>query len=250
MRKKIVAGNWKMNLHHQEAKSLLNDLNAKVGQLDEYVDVIIAPPSIYISEFGVSLANSKIGLAAQNCSHESYGAFTGEISASMLKDVGVSYGIVGHSERRLYQNESNELVKAKIIALSANHIIPIICIGENQSERENGSYFEVIKTQLNALVEIENVKQINFVLAYEPVWAIGTGLTATADQAQEVHAYIRSYLQEKIGLLKSESTSILYGGSCKPENASELFACHDIDGGLIGGASLNAESFIRIAQSF
>lgn len=246
MRNKIVAGNWKMNLDKEKALDLFNSLNREVV---EGVEIIIAPASIYLSSFSEN--NPIIKLSAQNVSQNSNGAFTGEISSSMLSSLNISYCLVGHSERRTYQNESDELIFEKTKSLLDKGLKPIFCCGELLDDRKNNNAFHVVNKQLHSILNKLNKDQIlNVVIAYEPVWAIGTGLTASAEDAQEMHQYIRSLLSEKFGKDISSKIPILYGGSCKPDNAKELFSQNDIDGGLIGGASLDSDSFLTIAKSF
>lgn len=248
MRKRIVAGNWKMNMNNSDARVLFESLNN--SQIASSVDIIVAPPSIYLSEF-VGKKNKHICLAAQNCSDSENGAYTGEISASMLYSIGVEYCLVGHSERRQYQNESDILIKQKVNVLLENKVTPIFCCGENLDKRESGDFYKVIQSQLeNSLFHLSNSEIKEVVIAYEPVWAIGTGVTASPGQAQEIHAFIRSLLVEKYSLETAEEISILYGGSCNASNAKELFMNKDVDGGLIGGAALDVDSFSAIIKSF
>jgi triosephosphate isomerase len=247
MRKKIVAGNWKMNLDLSEAEALFNDLNKTPSLKD--VEIIIAPASIYLSSF--SKKQNFIKLAAQNTSEHLNGAYTGEVSSSMLSSIDIEYCLVGHSERRIYQKESNQLIFDKLKSLLANGISPIYCCGEVLEDRKSGNAYKVVSKQLSLVLNGLNEKEfLNIVIAYEPVWAIGTGLTASAEDAQDMHQYIRSLIQNKFGSQIAENISILYGGSCKADNAVELFSQKDIDGGLIGGASLKTNSFIEIAKSF
>lgn len=251
MRKKIVAGNWKMNLDYAEGVSLFSEIVNMVRdeQKGEQLAVICAP-FIHLNSLS-KLGGTTVKIGAQNCHQNESGAFTGEISAKMIKSVGCEYVIIGHSERRQYFAESDELLAAKTSAALKNNLIPIFCIGETLDERNNGSYFDVIKTQLTGGVFGLNAEEFSkVVLAYEPVWAIGTGLTATSEQAQEVHAYIRKEIAAKYGEELAENTTILYGGSCNPKNAAELFAQKDIDGGLIGGASLKSRDFVDIVKTF
>lgn len=251
MRKKIVAGNWKMNLDYAEGVSLFSEIvnMVKDEQKGEQLAVICAP-FIHLNSLS-KLGGAIVKIGAQNCHQNESGAFTGEISAKMIKSVGCEYVIIGHSERRQYFAESDELLAAKTLTALKNNLIPIFCIGETLDERNNGSYFEVIKTQLTGGVFGLSTEEFSkVVLAYEPVWAIGTGLTATSEQAQEVHAYIRKEIAAKYGEELAESTTILYGGSCNPKNAAELFAQKDIDGGLIGGASLKSRDFVDIVKTF
>jgi len=251
MRKKIVAGNWKMNLDYAEGISLFSEIvnMVKDEQKGEQLAVICAP-FIHLNSLS-KLGGTAVKIGAQNCHQNESGAFTGEISAKMIKSVGCEYVIIGHSERRQYFAESDELLAAKTSAALKNNLIPIFCIGETLDERNNGSYFDIIKTQLSGGVFGLSAEEFSkVVLAYEPVWAIGTGLTATSEQAQEVHAYIRKEIAAKYGEQLAESTTILYGGSCNPKNAAELFAQKDIDGGLIGGASLKSRDFVDIVKTF
>jgi len=237
-----------MNMDNNEAKSLFKSLNE--AELKCATEIVIAPPSIYLSEFSL-IKNKHIYLAAQNCSENENGAFTGEVSASMLFSVGVEYCLVGHSERRQYQNESDLLLKSKVNTLLKNKVTPIFCCGENLDKRESGDYFKVIQKQIeNTLFHLTESEIKNVVIAYEPIWAIGTGKTASSDQAQEIHAFIRNLLAKQYTKEASEAISILYGGSCKPSNAQELFANNDVDGGLIGGAALDVDSFSSIIQAF
>ncbi len=249
MRKKIVAGNWKMNKTYQEAKALLHDLNKLSSEFPSDVEVIIAPPALYLSEFS-HLAQSKIQLSAQNCSEYSSGAYTGEISAIMLGSAQINYCILGHSERRSYFGETNEIVGKKVVAALNNKITPIFCCGEQLEDRENGKHFEVIEKQLaEGVFHLSDEDFKKLIIAYEPVWAIGTGKTASSEQAQEMHAYIRQLIEKNYGGEIANKCTILYGGSCKPSNAVELFSNPDVDGGLIGGAALNAEDFLAIIQA-
>lgn len=250
MRRKIVAGNWKSNLLWQDASELIQELNRGVeqrGSLAGYC--VIAPPTPYLG-LTVAEVDSRIAVAAQNSSATSFGAFTGEQTPEMLKSIGVQYTILGHSERRQYYGETDDIVCAKVSKAISGGITPIVCVGELLEERESGRFFDVVKHQLQVAV-MKNVSDDDIekvVIAYEPVWAIGTGKTATSEQAQEMHAAIRSWLRERYGV-KAEEISILYGGSCKPDNAAELFAGADVDGGLIGGASLKANDFLAIIDA-
>ncbi len=247
MRKSIVAGNWKMNMNKAQANDLFNKINQ--SEIPESVDVIVAPPSLYLTQFNVT--NKRLQLASQNVSHESNGAFTGEISAEMLSSIDLKYSIVGHSERRAMYGENDDIVAKKIDALLANNISPIFCCGELKTERENNNHENVVESQINnSLFHLSSEQIKSIVIAYEPVWAIGTGLTASADDAQQMHAHIRKVIANKYGSDISEEISILYGGSCKPENARDIFSQKDIDGGLIGGAALKYSSFKEIIFSF
>ena len=251
MRKNIVAGNWKMNLNRTEGIALVEDVLAKLPS-DNNTHVIFSPSFVYLHKVAKMCANtSKVVAAAQDCSANEKGAFTGEVSANMIAFCNARYVILGHSERRANFKESNELLKTKLGEAFTNNLKVIFCCGESLAQREGGVHFDWIKDQiLESLSHLSSEEFKNIVIAYEPIWAIGTGVTASTDQAQEMHAFIRNILVEQYGNSVGESTSILYGGSCKPSNAKELFASQDIDGGLIGGASLNADDFIAITQSF
>ena len=249
MSRKIVAGNWKMNKTFQEAKALVDELNQRVDEIPGDVKLLIAPPTVYLSTIASEL-NQRIGLSAQNCTDQDFGAFTGEVSADMLKSIGIGYSIIGHSERRSYYGDTDEWISRKVKSLVSKGMVAIFCCGESPEERESGNHFDVVGSQIErALFDLNVNEMMSVVIAYEPVWAIGTGVTASKEQAQEMHSYIRKLITEKFGQEIGEKTSILYGGSCKPSNASELFAQGDIDGGLIGGASLNADDFLAIAKA-
>jgi len=251
MRKNIVAGNWKMNLNRAEGIALVEDVLAKLPS-DNNTHIVLAPSFVYLHTVAKMCANtSKVVAAAQDCSANEKGAFTGEVSASMIASCNAKYVVLGHSERRANFKESNELLKIKVGQAFRNNLKVIFCCGESLAQRESGVHFDWIKTQISeSLFHFSSVEFKNIVIAYEPIWAIGTGVTASTDQAQEMHAFIRNILVEQYGNEVALSTSILYGGSCKPSNAKELFASQDIDGGLIGGASLNSDDFIPITQSF
>ena len=251
MRKKIVAGNWKMNMNLQDGVALAKELNDTLTAQKPNCGVIICTPFIHLASIAQFLDQSVIGLGAENCADKEKGAYTGEVSVSMLRSVGCEYTILGHSERRQYYGETDEkLVDKTRLALEAGLQV-ILCVGENLEEREAGKHFDVVGAQTrNVLSHFSAEDMAKVIIAYEPVWAIGTGKTATADQAEEIHAYIRSLLAEMFGAQVADDTTILYGGSCKPSNAKELFAKPDIDGGLIGGAALKADDFIGIALSF
>lgn len=250
MRKKIVAGNWKMNTSFQEGVDLAIEINELIEKNVKEVQVILAPPFTHIAEINKVVNNDKILVAGQNCATETSGAYTGEVSAEMLWSAGADCVILGHSERRQYYGETNELLSIKIKKALAFNLTPIYCVGEVLEEREAKKHFEVIKEQIEkVLFDLAPEEFAEVVIAYEPVWAIGTGKTASPEQAQEIHHYIRKILADKFGKL-AENTSILYGGSCKPSNAKELFANADVDGGLIGGAALKSEDFISIVNSF
>ena len=248
MRKKIVAGNWKMNTTLQDGIKLAQDVETSVSQINKDATVICCTPFIHLSEVRKIL--KKVELGAQNCASEVSGAFTGEISAQMIASTGAKYVIIGHSERRTYYKEDDLLLNKKVkLALAAN-LTPIFCIGELLSEREAEAHFDIVKGQLfKGLFDFSENDFGKIVIAYEPVWAIGTGKTATSEQAQEMHKFIRSTISSKYGKTIAENTSILYGGSCNDKNATELFANPDVDGGLIGGASLKAESFLGIVKA-
>ena len=252
MRKKIVAGNWKMNNTLQEGLALtFRIIDLLKESPAEHVKVIVAPPFTSLHPI-CELINKEgvIHLAAQDCHQEKSGAFTGEVSSDMLFDLGVKYVIVGHSERRQYFNETDALVLAKAEAALDVGLRPILCCGETLEQRNSGKYFDAVKSQLeNSLLKINPADIVHVVIAYEPVWAIGTGHNATPEQAQEMHAYIRSLIAGKFGKDVADAISILYGGSCNSKNASELFTQPDIDGGLIGGASLKAEEFVAIIKA-
>ena len=251
MRKKIVAGNWKMNLDYAEGISLFSEIvNMVRDEKNGDQQAIICAPYIHLNSLA-KLGGSTVSIGAQNCHQKESGAYTGEISAKMIKSIGCEYVIIGHSERRQYFAESDELLAEKTTIALQNNLIPIFCIGETLDERNNGSYFDVLKSQLdNGIFGLSTEDFSKVVIAYEPVWAIGTGLTATSDQAQEVHAFIRKEIAAKYDDATADATTILYGGSCNPKNAAELFAQPDIDGGLIGGASLKSRDFTDIVKTF
>lgn len=251
MRKKIVAGNWKMNMDYNEGVSLFSEIvnmvrDEKVG---EQIAVICAP-FIHLNSL-VQLSAGVVKIGAQNSHQNESGAFTGEISAKMVQSVGCEYVIIGHSERRQYFGETDALLAEKTVAALQHQLTPLFCIGETLEERNDGSYFQVLERQLvDGVFTLTAADFAKVVLAYEPVWAIGTGLTASPEQAQEIHAFIRSKIESKYGAAVANQTSILYGGSCNPKNAAELFAQQDIDGGLIGGASLKSRDFVDIVKTF
>lgn len=251
MRKNIVAGNWKMNTTLPEGVALAKDVNEALKGVDAKCDVIICVPFTHLASVNDVINSEKLGLGAENCADHKSGAYTGEVSAPMVASTGATYVILGHSERRQYYGETSEILKEKVNLALANNLTPIFCVGEVLEQRENGSYLEVVKKQIEeALFDLSAEDFSKLILAYEPVWAIGTGKTATDDQAQEMHAYIRGVIADKYGKEVADNTSILYGGSCKPSNAKALFAKPDVDGGLIGGASLDAESFMGIVTAF
>ena len=249
MRKPIIAGNWKMNKTPDEAVALVNELKPLVK--DAKCDVVVCVPAVCFAALRPLLKRgTKIKLGAQNVHFAEKGAYTGEVSAAMLESMEIDYCIVGHSERRAYYGETDEIVARKVDQLLKHNLRPIVCCGEVLEEREGNRQFDVVKKQItDGLFHLSADEFSNVVIAYEPVWAIGTGKTATPDQAQEMHAFIRNLIAEKYGDEVAENTSILYGGSCKPGNAKELFANKDVDGGLIGGASLKADDFLAIATA-
>ncbi len=252
MRRKLVAGNWKMNTLPSEGLDLAKSINEKLKDFDtNKVNVVIAPPFTHLSEIAKVIDAQKITLSAQNCAENEKGAFTGEISASMLKNIGVNAVILGHSERRAYYGETSATLNNKVAQVLAINQELIFCIGEVLEEREAERHFEVVKQQLQEVVfRLSESDFKKMLIAYEPVWAIGTGRTASPAQAQEMHAYIRGQIAENYNAAVADDTTILYGGSCKPSNAKELFSQTDVDGGLIGGASLNAVDFFAIIDSF
>lgn len=250
MRKKIIAGNWKMNNDLSESIKLVSELKANLEGKNFIAEVIVAPPFISLETINSLVKDSKIQLAAQNMHPSDSGAFTGEISAKMLKSVGCKYVILGHSERRTIFDESDEFINEKVIQSFNNNLIPILCCGESLEERENEITFSVIENQLKKGLKNLNNDQIEkIIIAYEPIWAIGTGKTASPDQAQEVHAFIRKLLFELANKEVSENVTIQYGGSVKADNAKELLSKPDIDGALVGGACLKADSFRDIILS-
>lgn len=251
MRKNIVAGNWKMNKNLQEGLELAKELNEALKGKTVNCDVIIGTPFVHLASVVEAVDADKISVAAQNCSDKPSGAYTGEVSAEMVASTGVKYVILGHSERRAYYGETPEILKEKVKMAFENKLTPIFCIGEVLEERESEKHFGVVKSQIEAsLFDLPAEDFKNIILAYEPVWAIGTGKTATAAQAQEMHAFIRKTLAEKYGEEVANNTSILYGGSCNASNAKELFSNPDVDGGLIGGASLGVDKFMPIIEAF
>jgi triosephosphate isomerase len=251
MRKQIAAANWKMNLNLQEANDLLDDIVGKGIQLSGDQQAVFAVPFPYLLLTKEKVKDSKnFFVAAQDCYTKESGAFTGEVSATMLASCGITYVIIGHSERREYFNENNFTLSQKVDVCLKNNLKPIFCCGESLAIREGGTQNEYVETQLKeSLLHLEADQIKDFVIAYEPIWAIGTGKTATAEQAQEMHAHIRNILKEKYANEVAESISILYGGSVKAANAKEIFGQPDVDGGLVGGASLKAEEFVEIIKS-
>ncbi|HHC78444.1 MAG TPA: triose-phosphate isomerase [Flavobacteriia bacterium] len=251
MRKKIVAGNWKMNNDKNETKILIADLKESLKGVElENTRVIIAPAFVFLQRTAKKIKNSKLEVAAQNMHQEESGAYTGEVSAKMLKSVGVNTVILGHSERREYFGETDTLLTKKVNRALQHKLEVIFCFGEKLEDRKSGNHFEVVKAQLkNALFHLNSEDWQHIILAYEPVWAIGTGETASPEQAQEMHAFVRELVAERYISDVSEEVSILYGGSVKPANAKEIFSKEDVDGGLIGGAALHADDFLAIINA-
>ncbi|MDB5133151.1 MAG: triose-phosphate isomerase [Mucilaginibacter sp.] len=253
MRKKIVAGNWKMNLDYNEGLSLFSEIiNMIKDEVTGKQEAIVCSPFIHLHSLAqLAKGYNKISLGAQNAHQAESGAYTGEISAKMIRSVGVAYVILGHSERRQYFGETNELLAKKTDTALKNELKPIFCIGETLQEREANKHFDVIKSQMaEGVFHLDAAQFGKLVIAYEPVWAIGTGVTASSAQAQEIHAFIRKEIAAKYSQQVADDTTILYGGSCNPTNAPELFAQPDIDGGLIGGASLKSRDFVDILKVF
>lgn len=253
MKRKIVAGNWKMNLTADQSKSLVEELRTNEDKFGKGVEVYIAPPAIYLQGIADKLRHfSQIKVSAQDVNDKLGGAYTGEVAAPMLISVGVSTTILGHSERRAYFHETDEVLKHKLQTAMDAGLEVIFCVGEHLADRQAGKHFQVVSTQIRdavfCAVNSENFSHL--IIAYEPVWAIGTGQTATPDQAEEMHAHIRSLFLQQYGTSAASALPILYGGSCKPSNATEIFSQPNVDGGLIGGASLVAEDFIQITRSF
>lgn len=250
MRKNIVAGNWKMNNDLAETEELISKLKLQMVKEPEAI-VMVAPAFTNLYPAFQALKDTPVIVAAQNMHQSDNGAFTGEISAAMLKSVGVNTVIIGHSERRAYFNETNDILAEKVQTGINNEMTVIFCFGEELEDRKSDKHFELVETQLKeSLFQLPQSAWKNIILAYEPVWAIGTGETASPEQAQEMHKHVRDLLHKNVGKEVAENTSILYGGSVKPNNAREIFAKEDVDGGLIGGASLNAVDFVEIVNSF
>lgn len=251
MRKNIVAGNWKMNKNFQEAKDLMNDLLNYVNSNETSCEVYIAPPALYTTTAKDIFEGNKVEVYTQDISEHESGAYTGEIAVDMVKSIGANGAIVAHSERRSYHGETDSHANRKVKALLDKGLTPIYCNGETLEQRKAGKHLEVVKNQTEVALfslSADEIKKV--VIAYEPVWAIGTGETATPEQAQEIHAHIRSLIADKYGDDVAQEISILYGGSVKPGNAKEIFSQPDIDGGLIGGAALNIEDFSKIIEAF
>ena len=250
MKNKVVAGNWKMNNTFPEAEELLVAIAEGIEDMPLQTDIIVCPSFPYLEMAADIAEQSDFYIGAQNVASQEKGAYTGEISAAMLKSAGVDFCIIGHSERRMHFKETHEELRQKVDISIANDICPIFCVGEQLSERETKNHFAVVEKQLSESVfHLEKTEVERLIIAYEPVWAIGTGVTATTEQAQEMHAFIRSLIEKKYGTELAYNIYILYGGSCNPNNALELFTCKDVDGGLIGGASLNADDFIAIINA-
>ena len=251
MRKKIVAGNWKMNENLQEGIILAKEINTALEADKPNCGVVICTPFIHLASVAQVLNKSLVSLGAENCADKEKGAYTGEVSAAMVKSTGAEYVILGHSERRQYYNETPEILKEKVRLALDNGLKVIFCCGETLEEREAEKQNAIVKAELeNSVFNLSSTDWENIILAYEPIWAIGTGKTATSDQAEEMLAYIRSIVAEKYGREAADDTTILYGGSCNPGNAAELFSKPDIDGGLIGGASLKTSDFKAIIDTW
>ena len=249
LRKKIVAGNWKMNNGLQETKLLINELKTEVNHCE--CDVMIAPSFVCLQTAIDLLTNNEIEVVSQNVHQEKNGAYTGEVSAKMLSSIGIKTTIIGHSERREYFNETHDLLKHKVDTSLENSMRIIFCFGEQLKDRKTDNHFTIISNQISeSLFHLNSSEWDNIILAYEPVWAIGTGETASSDQVQEMHSFIRNFISQKYSTELAQKVSILYGGSVKPNNAKEIFSMEDVDGGLIGGASLNSTDFFLIVNSF
>lgn len=251
MRKKIVAGNWKMNKTADEGLALVSEVvNMVNAEVTAPVIVVLCPPALYLTTYKSYLTGDKLALGAQNCHEKASGAYTGEISASMLASVGVQYVILGHSERRQYFGENNAQLAEKVNIALENGLVPIFCCGESREMRETGDYVGFVKNQLTeSLFHLSAEQMANVVIAYEPIWAIGTGLTASSGQAQDMHFDLRQHLATQFGDEVAQNTSILYGGSANAQNAQELFSQPDVDGGLIGGASLKSRDFLTVVKA-
>ncbi|MDR1258120.1 MAG: triose-phosphate isomerase [Tannerellaceae bacterium] len=251
MRKNIIAGNWKMNTTLPEGLALAKGLNKALEGKSLKCDVVIGTPFTHLAGVAAAVDTARIGVAAQNCADRDKGAYTGEVSAAMIASTGAGYVILGHSERRQYYHETAATLKAKVALALANGLKPIFCVGEVLEEREAGKHFDIVDQQVrDSLFDLTPEDFSRIVIAYEPVWAIGTGKTATADQAQEIHAHIRRTIASRYGEAIAADTTILYGGSMNADNARDLVARPDVDGGLIGGASLSVEKFLPIVEAF
>jgi triosephosphate isomerase len=251
MRTKIIAGNWKMNTQLQTAKELVTEIKGMVrDEVMGEVEIMVFPPFPFLTNVAALLNDSNIKTGAQNISQFNEGAYTGEVSASMLTSIGLAVTLIGHSERRQYFGDTHSVLQEKVNRALENHVQVIFCCGETLEQRNANAHFEIVKAQLmESLFHINESQMVNTVIAYEPVWAIGTGVTASSHQAQEMHAFIRKCLADKYNANVADKVRILYGGSVKPDNAKELFACADIDGGLIGGAALSSRSFTDIIKA-
>ena len=248
-RKKIVAGNWKMNNGLQETEILINELLAETNHSG--CEVMVAPSFVSLKTAIDSLNDNDIEVVSQNVHQSNDGAYTGEVSAKMLSSIGIKTTIIGHSERREYFSETHQILKNKVDTSLENSIKIIFCFGEELKDRKNNNHFNIISNQISkSLFHLSSSDWDNIILAYEPVWAIGTGETASSDQVQEMHSFIRGFISQKYSIELAQKTSILYGGSVKPNNAKEIFSMEDVDGGLIGGASLNSKDFFSIVNSF
>jgi triosephosphate isomerase (TIM) len=250
MRKKLIAANWKMNKTFSEVERFIADFDHKTATKHSLSDVLICPPALYLSLLHEFYSKLGVSVGAQDISAQESGAFTGEISAQMLDSISVKYAIVGHSERRMYWNETDELIAKKVLQALSHGIIPVYCCGEHLAERNENKHKQVVEKQIHtALFHLTSEQLLQTIIAYEPVWAIGTGVTATIEQASEMHGYIRSLIGDKFGEEVAQQIRILYGGSCNSSNARALFSCEDIDGGLVGGASLQPDEFLKIIQA-
>lgn len=249
MRKNIVAGNWKMNTLLEEGIELASQINDNLRENNHKCDVVICVPATHLTSISGIIDHDIIGLGAENCSEHEKGAYTGEISAGMIASTGATYCILGHSERRQYFGENNEQLAKKVRQALDNGLIPIFCVGEVLEERENGTFIDVVKSQLEAVFTLDKADFSKLIIAYEPVWAIGTGVTATADQADEGNGYVRSAIAEAYGEEAAQGVTIQYGGSMNAGNADELTSKENVDGGLIGGASLKAHDFSVIVKA-
>ncbi|MGB0143516.1 MAG: triose-phosphate isomerase [Akkermansiaceae bacterium] len=250
MRKPIIAANWKLNKGPSETEDFIKSFESRLADLPKGVDIVIAPPFVSLPKATEILSHSKVRVSAQNMSEQDSGAYTGEVSALMLKEIFVGYVILGHSERRSIYGETNAIINAKILKAHEAELKPIFCIGETLGEREDGKLEEVLRTQITeGLKDVSEKQALDTVIAYEPVWAIGTGVTATPQQAQDAHEFVRSVLTDLYGISVSEKIRIQYGGSVNPKNAGELLGQKDIDGALVGGASLEAASFAELIKN-
>ena len=250
MRKKIIVGNWKMNTELNEGIKLADSINKHLINSICNATVVLCPPFTHLASISETLKNGKVFIGAQNCASAASGAFTGEVSAAMIKSTGAKYVIIGHSERRLHYKEEEDVLNKKTIVALNSGLKVIFCCGEILKEREANKHFEVVERQIaKGLFNLTGEQIINVIIAYEPAWAIGTGLTATPEQTQEMHAFIRKLITEKYGISVGNNLPILYGGSCKPSNAGKIFSQPDVDGGMIGGAALKTEDFIGIIEA-